>query len=222
LHPVFHVSVLEPYHSHLDLHPVPDPLPFDLSDDLPPSEPQAILDCRRTGRRFEYLIHWKGLPAEEDSWTPITDLPSTPAVSELLERWHRCHPRAPRPPHSLLWHNTSIDIANDTLQSFPPAAQVPAVASPSSSSQVAEEDSVPSSAPAEEDSSSLSRPPAQVAAPPCLVIRLPSARQPIVSHTARTPSPVPPRENLRVEYTPPTQTTTRSGRVSRPAAKYDP
>ncbi|KAI8968694.1 hypothetical protein BD414DRAFT_568524, partial [Trametes punicea] len=85
-----------------EYHPIPQPVPFDLSDELPPADPQSILDCRRTGRRFEYLIHWKDLPAEEDSWTPLTDLPTTSNVSELLEQFHRRHPRAPRPPRSLL------------------------------------------------------------------------------------------------------------------------
>ncbi|OJT10654.1 Transposon Tf2-12 polyprotein [Trametes pubescens] len=213
LHPVFHVSLLEPYSAHPDLHPLPEPIPFDLSNELPPSEPQSVLDCRRTGRRFEYLVHWKGLPAEEDSWTPIIDLPSTPAVSELLERWHRRHPRAPRPPHSLLWHNPSIDSANPTIHTpVPQVAEEDASALAPSSFQVAEEDPPPSS----------SRPPAPAVAPSRLIIRLPPSRQPVAPRVRRTPSPVPSRENLRAEYTPPTQTTTRSGRVARPVAKYDP
>ncbi|KAI8978361.1 hypothetical protein BD414DRAFT_538964 [Trametes punicea] len=97
--------------------------------------------------------------------------------------------------------------------------------SAASSSAHAEEDlsAASSSAPAEEDPSSSPHPPASPIAPSRLVIRTPpSTSRQLAARRVRTPSPVSLYENPRTEYTPPTQTTTRSGRVSRPVAKYDP
>ncbi|KAI0634252.1 hypothetical protein C8Q77DRAFT_1157093 [Trametes polyzona] len=158
------------------------------------------------------------------SHKPSSTAVAPDAVSSILSIGRAYQPKKTHGPPSPTSHlpppSASFSSAGTAVI---PALLVPAVASLPSSSQVAEEDSsTPSSAPAEEDPSSLLHPPAQSVAPSRLVIRLPPARQPVVSHTARTPSPVPPRESLRVEYTPPMQTTTRSGRVSQPAAKYDP
>ena len=164
LHPVFHVSLLEPYHDPSEFHPHARPVPFDIPNDFSAPTIQSILDTRKLGRRYEYLVHWLELPSTEDSWVPLSDIPST--SDELLERFHRRHPRAPRPPSSS--RNVRRDAPTDAGSTAPAPA--------------------PSS--------------------------VPHAHR-------RTPSPHPPRQDPRLDYTPPSQTTLRSGRVAHPPRRPD-
>ncbi|GJF00476.1 hypothetical protein PsYK624_167640, partial [Phanerochaete sordida] len=203
LHPVFHVSLLEPYTDPSEFHSHASPDPFELhSDSIPSNASQtidSILDCRKIGHRYEYYVSWKSLPEEENSWVPLSDIPTT--SNELIERFHRRHPRAPRP-HPLVLAQTfpaPLDVDTDAFTPYS-APQVPSAASSAASSPVAP------SAPLPAASSSSSAPP-RPAVPP-------AAARP------RSPSIV--RENLRSTYVAPTQTTTRSGRISRPAERLDP
>jgi hypothetical protein len=59
--------------------------------------------------------------------------------------------------------------------------------------------------------------PAPDPAPPA-----PAAPAAVPSASRRTPTPPPLQQNLRSNYVPPTVTTTRSGRASRPAERLDP
>jgi hypothetical protein len=91
LHPVFHVSLLEPYDDPSDFHPHSDPRPLELApDDDPATQVAAILDTRKTGRRYKYLVRFNGASEDEDTWVPLSDIPHT--ADEMLERFHRCHP----------------------------------------------------------------------------------------------------------------------------------
>ncbi|KAL1942197.1 hypothetical protein VTO73DRAFT_6261 [Trametes versicolor] len=187
LHPVFHVSLLEPYNSSPEFHTPSDPIPFGLAEDSSPLIIKAILDSRKLGQRYEYLISWQGLSEDENTWLPLSDMPTT--SNELLERFHRRHPRAPRPPHTLFNHSaqSALDSTNNSLSSStlqaPPSASAP-FASPPDAPRVISAPAVPPAAP-------------------------------------RPRSPPPIREDPRVSYTPPSQTTLRSGRVSRPPARRD-
>ena len=71
IHPVFHVSLLHPYHSDGAVHP-PPPLYFD--DGLPFYEVEAVLQHRevRRGKRAvkHYLVKWKGYGHEHNTWEP--------------------------------------------------------------------------------------------------------------------------------------------------------
>ncbi|KAJ3495813.1 hypothetical protein NLJ89_g10573 [Agrocybe chaxingu] len=91
LHPVFHTSLLEPYNDPSEFHPHAEPEPFQLAD--PALSISNFLDCRKTGHRYEYLVKWIDQPDSENSWIPLSDIPSS--FNELLERFHRRHPRAP-------------------------------------------------------------------------------------------------------------------------------
>ncbi|KAF7336487.1 Transposon Tf2-12 polyprotein [Mycena sanguinolenta] len=188
LHPVFHISLLEPYNDPSEFHPHADPQPFELlPDDDPATRVAAILDARKTGRRFEYLVHFTGASEDEDAWVPLSDIPRT--ADELLERFHRRHPRAPRPQRVVLEQTYPVETSNSI--------------SPSSTSTV-DSLSVPDSVP----------PP-----PPRLSTSTPSA---VPRASRRVPTPPPVRENLQSNYVPPTVTTTRFGRKSRPADRLDP
>jgi hypothetical protein len=207
LHPVFNVSLLEPYSDPSQFHPHANPEPFQLSDenfnDLA-LHIHSILDCRKIGHRYEYFVRWKNLSEDENSWIPLSDIPTS--SNELIDRFHRRHPKAPRP-HSLIINATpphTLDppnfnlIDNSTFISdpLPPASEHTSVAAPPSF--------VPVPAPA-------------AAAPLPLV---PSASS-VPPASARPASPPVIRQNLRSEYVPPLQTTTRSGRVSKPRRPPD-
>ena len=57
LHPVFHVSLLEPYKDPSEFHIHADPKPFELADD-PALSIDKILDSRCVGHHFEYFVHF--------------------------------------------------------------------------------------------------------------------------------------------------------------------
>jgi hypothetical protein len=68
IHPVFHVSLLEPYRS--DGRVQPPPIPIELEGHLE-YEAEFILDHRfsdKKRQKLPYLISWKGYGLEHNSW----------------------------------------------------------------------------------------------------------------------------------------------------------
>jgi hypothetical protein len=91
IHPVFHVSLLEP--AHVDSsRTLPRPPP-ELVDDEFEYEVETILDSKRVGRGVKYLVHWKGYGVEDRTWEPIKHLANS---QDELEAFHRAHPTKPR------------------------------------------------------------------------------------------------------------------------------
>jgi hypothetical protein len=175
LHPVFHVSLLEPVITDHIHGSIPSPAPIHLANDDSSPVIGEFLDCRKLGRRYDYFVQWKDLPAAEHSWVSLSDIPTT--LNEQLECFHRRHPKLPRP------HRVVIDtVTPANSESVPDTAinPVPSVVAPPS----------PSSPPDE-------------------------------SHPFRSSSP-PPVHTRGAPYEPPSSTTMRSGRVSRPPVCLDP
>ena len=191
LHPVFHVFLLEPYKDPSEFHIHADPEPFELADN-PALSIDKILDSCRIGHCFEYFIHFRSLPNSENSWLPLSDIPRT--YDELIDRYHRRHPR------SVCLHITELTHSFVLADSSFSASE-----SPTPHTVVASELALPSSR--HRDGIGL-----ETVAP------TPSAVLPACPRSASPPCV---RQNLRSEYTPPPQTTTCSGRVSRPATRLN-
>lgn len=93
VHPVFHVSLLEPAASNPlpgQHNPPPPPIEVDNEEEF---EIEDILDSRHFGRnrRLQYLVRWTGYP--DPTWEPAENLEEAAA----LDRFHHLFPDKPGP-----------------------------------------------------------------------------------------------------------------------------
>ncbi|OCH84015.1 hypothetical protein OBBRIDRAFT_742322, partial [Obba rivulosa] len=156
---------------------------------------ESILDARKTGRHFKYLVRYQDHSEDENTWISLSNVPRT--CDELIERFHRRHPCAPCLPPDALQRKYTVTVPSVSIPA-PPNDAPP----------------VPTATP---ELPEPSAPPRSTRCAPMLVsaLMIPSA-------TRCTPSPLLVHENLRANYIPPMQMTTRSGRVAHPSARYDP
>ena len=90
IHPVFHVSLLEPYHSRPGTDIEPPPVHIDASGDEH-YEVEAILADRTHRGIKQYFIRWKDYPPDADSWEPESNI----KASELLQEYEQNLETAP-------------------------------------------------------------------------------------------------------------------------------
>ena len=99
VHPVFHVSMLEPATPNtIPNRNQPPPPPINVEGE-PEYEIAAILDAkldRRRSCKLLYLVRWSGYEGtdEEFSWLPATELGH---ASELVADFHSAYPDKPGP-----------------------------------------------------------------------------------------------------------------------------
>lgn len=90
LHPVFHVSLLEPAKGET---PIAMETELQPENDMDEYEVERILDTRTTtSGQQEYLIKWKGYSQGENSWEPTENL----NCPDLLKQFHQRTQRYPR------------------------------------------------------------------------------------------------------------------------------
>ena len=99
IHPVFHVSLLQPTNPSIIPNRIEDPPPLELDDDEE-YEDQRILDSKvdqhRQGSGLLYLVEWKGFDntSESTSWEPEENIWNAP---DLVRAFHEAYPAKPKP-----------------------------------------------------------------------------------------------------------------------------
>jgi len=89
IHPVFHVSLLEPYRELTiprRLWAPPPPIKINGEEEF---EFSKIIDSRINRRRLEYLVHWQGYEVSERTWEPAANLANAP---KMTKKFHRQYP----------------------------------------------------------------------------------------------------------------------------------
>ena len=96
VHPVYHISLLEPYHrNEIPGRRSPSPQPVvDLGDDI--WEVGKILASRVHRKRVQYLVRWKGSSPDEDTWEPYDNIIG--GSEESVQDFHRDNPGQERDP----------------------------------------------------------------------------------------------------------------------------
>ena len=83
LHPVFHVSLLEPYiENELEDRYEPAPHPVEIVDDNQ-YEVEQVLDVRLKDNKVQYLLHWKGFGIADRSWEDFDNINCRRLISEF-------------------------------------------------------------------------------------------------------------------------------------------
>lgn len=94
IHPVFYISLLEPYKkSNFSRRSQPPP-PFIEVDHDEEYEVEKVLDSRRKHGKLEYLVHWRGYDINERMWEPATKLVNLP---QKVHEFHQLYPTKPGP-----------------------------------------------------------------------------------------------------------------------------
>src|SRR5882672_10509108 len=93
-HPVFSVTLLQPYNADVITERVQrDPPPPVVRDGVEEYEVECILDSRIFRGKLEYLVRWKGYSIEEDEWRPSNDVKG---AKRLVSEFHWQNPEAPQ------------------------------------------------------------------------------------------------------------------------------
>ena len=137
IHPMFHASLLPPYHKTPSHGPNFSRPPPDLIDNEEEYEVEQIKAHRSFSRskRLQYLIKWKGYPESDNTWEDTTDV----HAPELTKQYHKCHPlqkikgRLLSLLHSSPFplHTFSTTILNHPRSPFPYPHYRPNIRSPS-------------------------------------------------------------------------------------------
>ena len=99
-HPVFHVSMIEPYNV--------NPIPCRKSPTAPPEsdldgettwEVEEVLFSRTRYRKVQYLIKWKGYGPDDNTWEPYNSLLG--GVEESVKDFHLKNQVMPKDPRVL-------------------------------------------------------------------------------------------------------------------------
>jgi hypothetical protein len=96
IHPVFHLSLLEPATTRNPpipghIQPPPPPVIINSEEEW---EVEEILDSRYYRNQLQYKVKWKGFHDEDKAWYPSSNFDNAP---EAIQQFHRSYPRKPAP-----------------------------------------------------------------------------------------------------------------------------
>ena len=94
IHPVFHVSLLEPHVANPFSDRVVDPLPALQVDGVEEFEVHEILHSRFRRGQLQYYVDWVGYDVSDCSWEPARNVGH---ATEALCNFHQKFPSRPRP-----------------------------------------------------------------------------------------------------------------------------
>jgi hypothetical protein len=92
VHPVFHVSLLNPYHEDPENPNFTNPPP-DIIEGEPEYEVEAILGSKFVRNKLQFLVKWKNYPDSENSWEHEVNVEN---AKDALADFYKSHPGAPR------------------------------------------------------------------------------------------------------------------------------
>ena len=121
LHPVFNISLLEPYHvptSFLNWLQPHTSLPETVLKDSDHLQFREILDVQKIRCRFNYFLDFIHNPPTEQVWIPLSEIPHS--YNEVIECFHHHHTKLPKLSTYSLSHKTcpSILTISPTIPSF--------------------------------------------------------------------------------------------------------
>jgi len=95
LHPVFHISLLEPTTSTEPIpgHQQPPPPPV-IVNEQQEWEVEEILDSRRHRNRLQYHVKWTGFHDTDKTWYPASNFENSP---DAIRQFHERYPAKPSP-----------------------------------------------------------------------------------------------------------------------------
>jgi hypothetical protein len=94
IHPVFHVSLLDPYRPNTITGRAQLPAPPIVLEDSLEWEVAAVLDSRIRYGKLEYFVDWVGYQPCERTWEPASHLANSP---DMVATYHRTYPLRPAP-----------------------------------------------------------------------------------------------------------------------------
>jgi hypothetical protein len=98
IHPVFHISLLEPTTNRNT--PIPGhlqpPPPLLIINNEEEWEVEEITDSRYYRKTLQYRVRWKGFHDKDKTWYPATNFDNSP---EAIERFHKHYPQKLGPPN---------------------------------------------------------------------------------------------------------------------------
>jgi hypothetical protein len=94
IHPVFHESLLTPYHANRIAGRTQTPPPAIEVEGEQEYEVEEILDSKIIRNKLRYLVSWTGYAPNDRTWEPAEHLENSP---EITARYHARYPQRPAP-----------------------------------------------------------------------------------------------------------------------------